>query len=154
MICIHGSTTTRPSPGHLHRNGHERCVERGQRQLERLGAVVGQPRRVCGSAGRGLDHVCSDWASQGLGVFVDDIVVSTGEGSTSFEAGLDGWAAGAPPGSATNANDWIRTTAAGFPVGAAITTPRTIIMGFGVEGISTPAERNAVMGRAMEYLLP
>ena len=72
-----------------------------------------------------------------------------------FEAGLDGWAVtGAPPGSATNANDWIRTTAAGFPVGAAITTPRTIIMGFGVEGISTPAERNAVMGRAMEYLLP
>ena len=97
----------------------------------------------------------SDWASQGLGVFVDDIVVSTGEGSTSFEAGLDGWAVTGPRRAARpTANDWIRTTAAGFPVGAAITTPRTIIMGFGVEGISTPAERNAVMGRAMEYLLP
>ena len=37
----------------------------------------------------------SDWASQGLGVFVDDIIVSTGEGSTSFEddaVPLDGWA--------------------------------------------------------------
>jgi hypothetical protein len=33
----------------------------------------------------------SDWAVQGLGVFVDDIVVSTGEGTTSFETGMDGW---------------------------------------------------------------
>jgi hypothetical protein len=97
----------------------------------------------------------SDWSTQKLGAFVDDIVVSTGEGSTSFENGLDGWVvSGAPPGSATNANDWVRTDAAGFPVGAAITTPRTIVMGFGLEGISTPAERKAVMGRAMEYLLP
>jgi hypothetical protein len=97
----------------------------------------------------------SDWGTQGLGVFLDDIVVSTGEGSTSFEAGLDGWMiTGPPPGSAANANNWVRTDASSFPVGAAITTPRTIIMGFGVEGISTPAERNAVMGRAMEYLLP
>jgi hypothetical protein len=97
----------------------------------------------------------SDWSTEKLGAFVDDIVVSTGEGSTSFENGLDGWVvSGAPPGSATNANDWVRTDAAGFPVGAAITTPRTIVMGFGLEGISTPAERKAVMGRAMEYLLP
>ena len=71
-------------------------------------------------------------------MFVDDIVVSTGEGSTSFEAGLDGWTVtGPPPGSAANANNWIRTDAAGFPVGASITTPRTILMGFGFEGIST-----------------
>jgi hypothetical protein len=97
----------------------------------------------------------SDWATQGLGAFVDDVVVSTGEGSTSFEAGLDGWAAtGPPPGSAANANNWIRTDSSSFPVGAAITTPRTIIMGFGVEGISTPAERAQVMGRAMGFLLP
>jgi hypothetical protein len=61
---------------------------------------------------------------------------------------------GAPAGSAVNANDWTRTDAAGFPVGAAITTPRTILMGFGIEGISTEASRNAVMGRAMEHLLP
>jgi cytidine deaminase len=61
---------------------------------------------------------------------------------------------GAPPGSAANANNWVRTDASSFPVGAGIATPRTIIMGFGVEGVSTPAERNAVMGRAMGYLLP
>jgi hypothetical protein len=97
----------------------------------------------------------SDWGTQGLGVFVDDIVVSTGEGSTSFETGLDGWAVtGPPPGSAPNANNWVPTDPASFPVGAAITTPHTILMGFGVEGISTAAAHNAVMGRAMTYLLP
>ena len=44
----------------------------------------------------------SDWATQGLGVFIDDIEVSTGEGSTDFEAaGLAGWAvSGQPSGSA------------------------------------------------------
>ena len=91
----------------------------------------------------------SDWSTQGLGVFVDDVVVSTGEGSTSFEDGPRRLGGHRSTGRAArpNANDWIRTDASGFPVGAAITTPRTIIMGFGIEGISTPAERNAVMGR-------
>ena len=32
----------------------------------------------------------SDWATQGLGVFVDDIAVSTGENSTSFETDTGG----------------------------------------------------------------
>jgi hypothetical protein len=97
----------------------------------------------------------SDWAVQGLGVFVDDVVVSTGEGSTSFETGLDGWTvAGAPPGSATNANDWIRTDKSGFPVGNSITTPSSVIMGFGIEGVSTPEARAAVMRRVVDHLLP
>jgi hypothetical protein len=53
----------------------------------------------------------SDDVVQGPGVFVDDIVVSTGEGSTSFEDDgdtLDGWTVpGAPEGSEPNGNDWI-----------------------------------------------
>ena len=77
----------------------------------------------------------SDWGTQDLGVFVDDIDVSTGEGSTSFETGLDGWPVTGPPaGSAANANNWIRTDAAGFPVGAAITTPRLDHDGLRVRG--------------------
>ena len=96
----------------------------------------------------------SDWSVQGLGTFVDDIVVSTGEGTTSFEAGTDGWTAtGPPPGSGPNSNNFVRTTAGGFPEGAAITTEDTIYFGFGLEGIATPSARNAVMGRAMGYLL-
>ena len=72
----------------------------------------------------------------------------------SFEAGLDGWEVTGPPeGSAPNANNWIRTDASGFPVGAAITTPNSLLAGFGVEGVSTQAERNAVMGRALEHSL-
>ncbi|TWP47590.1 zinc carboxypeptidase [Lentzea tibetensis] len=96
----------------------------------------------------------SDWAVQGLGVFVDDVVVTTGEGSTSFESGLDGWTvAGPPAGSPPNPNDWVRTTAAGFPEGAVVKTDDTLYFGFGFEGISDAATRNQVMQRAMSYLL-
>ena len=96
----------------------------------------------------------SDWAVQGVGTFVDDIEVSTGAGTTSFETGLDGWAMpGSPAGSAPNANDFVRTDAAGFPVGNTIATPHSLLMGFGLEGVSTAAERNAVMGRVLDHLL-
>ena len=74
--------------------------------------------------------------------------------STSFETGLDGWAITGPPtGSAPNANNFVRTDASGFPVGAAISTPQSLLLGFGLEGVSTAAERNAVMGRAIGHLL-
>ena len=90
----------------------------------------------------------SDWATQGIGVFVDDITLPDGT-STSFETGLDGWAITGPPeGSAPNVNNFIRTDASGFPVGNAIATPHSLLLGFGLEGVSTADERNAVMGRA------
>ena len=112
-----------------------------------LGAYAGRQVEVS------LAYV-SDWSVQGLGVFVDDIEVSTGEGSTSFEDGLAGWmATGPPPGSAPNSNNFIRTTAAGFPEGAAVATDDTLYFGFGFEGISGVSTRSAVMGRAIDYLL-
>ena len=90
---------------------------------------------------------------QQLGVFLDDVTLPDGT-STSFEAGLDGWQVTGPPaGSGPNANNWIRTDATGFPVGSSISTPDSILMGFGFEGISTQASRNAVMGRALDHLL-
>ena len=95
----------------------------------------------------------SDWAAQNLGVFVDDMVLPDGT-SGSFEAGMNGWkVTGPPPNSGANGNNWLRTDSSGFPVGASITTPRTVLMGFGVEGIRTRAEREAVLGRAMRHLL-
>jgi len=95
----------------------------------------------------------SDWATQGLGMFVDDTAVSTGA-TTSFEDGLGGWAVTGPaPGSAPNPNNFVRTTAGGFPEGAAITTDDTIYFGFGLEGIAGAPSRATVMGRAMSYLL-
>ncbi len=61
----------------------------------------------------------SDDLVQLSGAFVDDIVVSTGEGSTSFENDgntFDGWTVpGAPAGSAANPNDWIVGTEANTP---------------------------------------
>jgi hypothetical protein len=61
----------------------------------------------------------SDDVIQHSGVFVDDVTVPGGAGSTSFEADgdtLDGWTVpGAPAGSAPNPNDWIVGTAAVTP---------------------------------------
>jgi len=73
-------------------------------------------------AGRDVElsiSYASDDLVQANGVVVDDIAVSTGEGSTSFEDDgdvLDGWtASGAPAGSQANENDWIVGTVADLP---------------------------------------
>jgi Peptidase family M1 domain/Peptidase M1 N-terminal domain len=62
----------------------------------------------------------SDEFVQGAGVFIDNIAVSTGEGTTSFEADgdvMDGWTTpGAPAGSAPNKNTWtVGTTPGDLP---------------------------------------
>jgi hypothetical protein len=96
----------------------------------------------------------SDWATQGLGVFVDDVTLPDGS-STSFEGGdTGGWvASGPPPGSAPNVNNFEFTTAAGFPEGATITTEGSLLLGFGLEAVTGADTRADVMGRAMDYLL-
>jgi hypothetical protein len=94
----------------------------------------------------------SDWAVQNLGVFLDDVTLPDGT-STSFEADLGGWTPGQPATSGTNANNWLRTDASGFPVGATISTPDSLLFGFGFEGIATQSARNAVMSRSLRFLL-
>jgi hypothetical protein len=95
----------------------------------------------------------SDWGTQNLGVFLDDFAWPGG--STSFEgADTGGWQiAGPPEGSGENANNWEVTNSDGFPVGASITTPKSILMGYGFEAIDSADMRKRVMGRAAEYLL-
>jgi murein tripeptide amidase MpaA len=104
----------------------------------------------------------SDWGLQQFpGVFIDDIEVSTGEGSTSFEDDadpMDGWTIpGAPQDpdgvEGVNANDWVRRGGFGIKEGAAITTPKSVYLGFGFEGITDSAMRNEVMDRIVDYLL-
>jgi len=96
----------------------------------------------------------SDWSTQGLGVFLDDITVSTGQGTTDFEADLGGWTvSGPPPGSTPNPTDFSLISGAGFPEGAVVATDDTLYMGFGLEGITDAATRNQVMGDAVGYLL-
>jgi hypothetical protein len=95
----------------------------------------------------------SDWAVQGVGAFVDDITYPNGT-RQSFETDLGGWVAGpAPAGSAANANTWIRTDASGFKVGNSVTTPDTVILGFGLEGVTSAAKRTALMSAVMGHLL-
>jgi bacillopeptidase F (M6 metalloprotease family) len=55
----------------------------------------------------------SDWSTQGLGVFLDDIAVSTGQGSTDFESDLGG---------------------TGFPEGAVVATNDTLLHGLRARG--------------------
>ena len=104
----------------------------------------------------------SDWGLQQFpGVFVDDVVVSTGEGSTSFEDDgntMDGWTVpGAPQDpegvEGPNRNDWVARGGLGIEEGAAVATPDTLYMGFGFEGITGAQTRKEVMQRAVAYLL-
>jgi Zinc carboxypeptidase/Immune inhibitor A peptidase M6 len=96
----------------------------------------------------------SDWAVQGLGVFIDDITLPDGS-TTSFEgADTGGWTVSGPPeGSGPNANNFVFTSGEGFPEGAAISTEDTIYLGFGLEGVTGAENRAAIMDRAMDYLL-
>jgi hypothetical protein len=61
---------------------------------------------------------------------------------------------GASPASAANPNDWRRTQSVGFEEGAVVSTVDSLYFGFGFEGIAPEASRDAVMGRAMDFLLP
>jgi hypothetical protein len=65
-----------------------------------------------------ISYASDDIVNHG-GVFVDDITLSSGPGSTSFEDDgdtLDGWTVpGAPAGSEPNANDWIAGVADDAP---------------------------------------
>jgi hypothetical protein len=116
-------------------------------------------------AGRQIEvsiTVLSDWGLQQFpGAFIDDIEVSTGEGTTSFEDDadpMDGWTVpGAPQDDAgiegPNRNDWVRRGGLGIKEGAAIATPRTLYLGHGFEGITGTTTRDQIMERALGHLL-
>ena len=104
----------------------------------------------------------SDWGFQQFpGVFIDDIEVSTGEGSTSFEDDgdpMDGWTIpGAPQDTegieGPNRNDWVRRGGLGIKEAAVIRAADTLYMGFGFEGVAGAMTRNQIMGRAIAWLL-
>jgi hypothetical protein len=96
----------------------------------------------------------SDWGTQGLGVFLDNVRVEVGGAvaqQTSFETDLGGWTvAGPPPGSSRNANDWARSQLA-FDSGAAVTTTDSVYLGFGLEGLPED-KRVDLVHRALRHL--
>ncbi len=93
----------------------------------------------------------TEWTTQNLGVFVDDIEIS-GQIMEDFEFGLGDWTVSVAPGSEA-LNNWIRMTGAGFPEGPAMRTADSVYLGFGFEAIDTLHNRTAVMDRVMQYLL-
>ena len=101
---------------------------------------------LCAYAGSQVElsiTALSDWGLQQFpGVFIDDIEVSTGEGSTSFEDDgdpTDGWTVpGAPQDDAgfegPNLNDWVRRGGLGIKEGAVVATDDTRLHGLRPRG--------------------
>ena len=95
----------------------------------------------------------SDWGTQNLGVFLDDIELS-GYPVEDFETGTGQWVISPPPAGSDAFNTWQRMTGAGFPEGPVIRTANTVYFGFGFEAIDTADTRAEVMDRVMQYLNP
>ena len=88
----------------------------------------------------------------GVGAFIDDTcVLVDGEQREGFETGLGAWSVlGPPSGSPPGGGDFQRAQGLLF---SAVTTEDSVLFGFGIEQIES-AERAAVLGKAMEHLLP
>jgi hypothetical protein len=94
----------------------------------------------------------SDWGTQNLGVWVDDIEL-TGSALEDFEAGSGQWVANPQPdGSPDNLNNWERIESIGLPEAPAIRTPDSVYLGFGFEAIDNATDRAEVMDHVMSYL--
>ena len=104
-----------------------------------------------------------DWATQGLGVWIDDIDGPGTSGDTDFEAaGMAGWAVGDPTaiGSGPNPLDWTTPPVedVGFVEGAATSMDppdadfRTLYLGFGFENVVGEDARAELMQLALDYL--
>lgn len=99
----------------------------------------------------------TDPGSAGIGVFVDDTVITV-DGvvvdENDFENGLGAWTVPGPPATSPgNAVDWVAGPALFDAPAAAVSTADTITLGFGFEAIATAEERASVMGGAMSILL-
>ncbi|MFF4897549.1 M14 family zinc carboxypeptidase [Streptomyces sp. NPDC001068] len=97
----------------------------------------------------------TDPSTGGHGVLVDDTSLLTGGAATQsegFETSLGAWAAaGPPPGSPAVLKDWERTGPL-FKTYGAVTTDRTVLLGFGLEQVSSAADRAALVKKALTAL--
>jgi murein tripeptide amidase MpaA len=101
----------------------------------------------------------SDPAVQGLGVFIDDTVISKNGAdvpaeSTSFDDGpLGGWApTPAPAGSGDVVRPFAVTPSVGFVDGPGVATDDTVYWGFGLEGVTGREARAQLLGDALRAL--
>jgi hypothetical protein len=110
-------------------------------------------------AGQSVDVKISyvtDPNTGGIGVFVDDTRLTTTAGeidADGFEADPGLWSIeGAPAGSAPNSGDF-QFAGTLVEVAASVTTEDSVLLGYGIEQLATPAEQADVLGRIMAHLL-
>lgn len=113
---------------------------------------------LSGYAGSEVEIVVSyvtDPSSGGAGLAIDDTRVVIGDApaeTEGFETGLGAWTVlPEPEGSPTNTEEFERTTVLG-DITAAVGTSDSVLLGFGLEQLSTDAERVAAVGAALRYL--
>ncbi|MEU3250395.1 M14 family zinc carboxypeptidase [Streptomyces sp. NPDC006997] len=97
----------------------------------------------------------TDPGSGGRGVLVDNTSVVVGGASTGtegFETSFGPWTvAGPPAGSPAVVLDWERTGEL-FKTYGAVATDDTVLLGFGLEHLTAPADRSALLGEALAAL--
>ena len=95
-----------------------------------------------------------DFATGGLGAFVDDAALTVGATTTQtgFEADLGEFTAGPAPDGSENDAQWTQSASLGYATGPGVATADSIYWGFGFEGVRTADQRAAVMAAAMRYL--
>jgi murein tripeptide amidase MpaA len=108
-------------------------------------------------AGKKVDlrlSVITDWATLGLGTWIDDLRLTDGATTieaNDFETDTGGWQIGPPPpGTDVPVNGWERQTEE-FREGGVVATEDTIYTGFGFEGINETA-RDEFMKRTLTHL--
>ncbi|NED16615.1 zinc carboxypeptidase [Streptomyces sp. SID9913] len=121
----------------------------GWRQVEfDLAAYAGKKAEVS------VSYV-TDPGSGGRGVLADEtsvVVGGTATGTEGFETSLGPWTvAGPPAGSPAVPKDWARTGTL-FRTYAAVTTEDTVLLGFGLEHLTSAADRAALMRKALAAL--
>jgi hypothetical protein len=88
-----------------------------------------------------LAHYAQDFGTGGLGDWEVDLTAFAGK-----------QVEGPPPAGTENDAAWVSRSAVGFTEGPGIATEDTLLWGFGLEGISTRAERSAALQDALTYL--
>ncbi|MFE2356209.1 M14 family zinc carboxypeptidase [Streptomyces parvulus] len=97
----------------------------------------------------------TDPGSGGRGVLADEaslVVGGTATGTEGFETSLGAWDVSGPPaGSPAVLRDWARTGTL-FRTYGAVTTDDTVLLGFGLEHLTAPAARTALVRQALRAL--
>ncbi|MGK9458580.1 M14 family zinc carboxypeptidase [Streptomyces sp. G6] len=97
----------------------------------------------------------TDPGSGGRGVLADEaslVVGGTAAQTEGFETSLGAWQVGGPPaGSPAVLKDWTRTGTL-FQTYGAVTTDDTVLLGFGLEHLTEPAARTALVRQALRAL--